>query len=140
MGNGRICIKCKQELRSTQVEEVELDVCSGCGGLWLDRGEIQQLARKPAEAITGLRAQIYEGPDPRLEQAADALDTPCPACGGKLTLVNLGAIQAERCAECEGLFLDRGELDRAMAEVECGEAQTLLAIARSVSTSGSIGG
>ena len=139
MTSKRKCIKCQQEFLQTMVEEVELDLCPGCGGLWLDRGEIQQLALKPTDAITDLRLLIYQGPDPQLDPSTDALETPCPACGGKFTQVSLGAISAECCNECEGLFLDRGELDRAMAEVQSSEADTIVAIARSVTTHGSIG-
>jgi Zn-finger nucleic acid-binding protein len=43
------CPKCQSELRERERETasgvVVMDVCPGCGGVWLDRGELDQLAQ-----------------------------------------------------------------------------------------------
>ncbi|GAB3591422.1 zf-TFIIB domain-containing protein [Angustibacter peucedani] len=38
------CPKCQSEMRSYERHRVLVDQCSGCGGLFLDRGELEQLA------------------------------------------------------------------------------------------------
>ncbi|HEX8709271.1 MAG TPA: zf-TFIIB domain-containing protein [Pyrinomonadaceae bacterium] len=40
------CPKCEGTLEGVVVEEVEIDVCNGCGGAWLDAGELEQLSRR----------------------------------------------------------------------------------------------
>jgi Zn-finger nucleic acid-binding protein len=42
---------------------------------------------------------------------------PCPACDGKLSEVMLGAVHVDYCDRCHGIFLDRGELEEALAAV-----------------------
>ena len=36
----------------------------------------------------------------------------CPKCGGAWKTVRRDGVAIERCAGCQGVFLDRGELDR----------------------------
>lgn len=44
------CPRCDGALVERQVENVRLDVCSGCHGVWLDAGELEMMAnlREPA--------------------------------------------------------------------------------------------
>ena len=40
------CPKCAQaRLKKVKVDQLELDHCDECGGLWLDGGELQVLTR-----------------------------------------------------------------------------------------------
>lgn len=38
------CPKCTSEMRSYERNRVLVDQCTGCGGLFLDRGELEQLS------------------------------------------------------------------------------------------------
>ncbi|MGN6612120.1 MAG: zf-TFIIB domain-containing protein [Angustibacter sp.] len=38
------CPKCHSEMRSYERNRVLVDQCTGCGGLFLDKGELEQLA------------------------------------------------------------------------------------------------
>ena len=38
------CPKCGSDMRSYERNEVVVDQCTGCGGLFLDRGELERLA------------------------------------------------------------------------------------------------
>ncbi len=46
------CPKCGDDLETKIHEEVEIDVCKGCSGVWLDPGELETLAGKES---TGLK-------------------------------------------------------------------------------------
>jgi Zn-finger nucleic acid-binding protein len=37
------CPSCQNTLRERRRDEVMLDICPGCGGVWLDRGELEKL-------------------------------------------------------------------------------------------------
>jgi Zn-finger nucleic acid-binding protein len=39
------CPSCQNTLRERERDGVMLDVCPGCGGVWLDRGELEKLTR-----------------------------------------------------------------------------------------------
>lgn len=139
MSEARKCIKCETTMKPRMVDTVEVDYCPSCRGLWLDRDEIRALAQKSDETLSELRQLVQEGaPD---TPAASTVTPPCPACGGKLTLAAFGSIQMEHCSACDGIYLDRGELDKAMFVVKArgDEIVTIVALARSVVTRGSIG-
>ncbi len=36
----------------------------------------------------------------------------CPKCGGAMRSYERNGVTVEQCAECRGVFLDRGELER----------------------------
>jgi uncharacterized protein len=38
------CPKCTSEMRSYERNRILVDQCTGCGGLFLDKGELEQLA------------------------------------------------------------------------------------------------
>ncbi len=44
MTNPLVCPKCGSEMRSYERNGVTVDQCTGCGGLFLDKGELERLA------------------------------------------------------------------------------------------------
>ena len=40
------CPRCDGSLSESKFEEVAIDTCDKCGGVWLDSGELEQLTRK----------------------------------------------------------------------------------------------
>jgi len=40
------CPRCDGNLNESKFEEVSIDTCDKCGGVWLDSGELEQLTRK----------------------------------------------------------------------------------------------
>lgn len=48
------CPRCGGELKEQQVDDVKIDECKDCGGVWLDRGELDQLRRvNTARGVSG---------------------------------------------------------------------------------------
>ncbi len=135
------CIKCEETMDVLMVAEVEIDRCPGCGGLWLDGGEIKLLAAKPAEALNEIRAIDNYTPSVNPTDrglTAGVLDKPCPGCSGKLTHAIFGSTAVEHCNACDGIYVDSDELQKAMALVDTTAATTIVALAKSVETSGEI--
>jgi hypothetical protein len=43
------CPKCGSRLRVSTRHAITVDACDGCGGIWLDRGELERLAARETE-------------------------------------------------------------------------------------------
>ena len=124
------CLKCTSVLDKARVDEIEVDVCPRCGGLWLDHGELERLSRKQASEIERLRKLLAprKGPPP----VASDLTSSCPACTGKMREVKLSALTIDYCTRCKGLFLDRGEIDIALKAIKDSKATMPMLVAASV--------
>lgn len=72
-----------------------VDFCAGCGGLWLDKGELEaEGARLPDD----------------LPRVTAAKPRTCPRCVKPLDTVKGREVELDLCPGCGGVFLDRGEL------------------------------
>lgn len=47
------CPKCDGKLETGKFENVQIDVCNKCGGVWLDAGEMQQITQKDNQGWFG---------------------------------------------------------------------------------------
>jgi Zn-finger nucleic acid-binding protein len=86
---------------------VVVDGCSTCGGIWLDDGEMQQLANRPSGLVN--LARLYQ---PGGEWDLAERERSCPRCRTALEpyeFNSLRGIWLDRCSTCRGLFLDHGE-------------------------------
>jgi Zn ribbon nucleic-acid-binding protein len=45
MAHSNKCPKCGADLKEQHAEHVKIDECTECGGIWLDKGELDQLQR-----------------------------------------------------------------------------------------------
>jgi Zn-finger nucleic acid-binding protein len=116
------CVKCNSILDRATFQGLEVDLCPKCGGLWLDRGEITRAARLPEKELARLRGLLTgrSGPPPIPTESV----APCPACPGKLSEVMLGTVHVDYCDRCQGIFLDKGELESAVDAVRARDRDT----------------
>jgi hypothetical protein len=48
------CPRCGGDLTENHAEHVKIDECNDCGGIWLDKGELEQLRRvNSARGVSG---------------------------------------------------------------------------------------
>lgn len=47
------CPKCGEPLETRTFQKIEIDECTGCGGIWLDPGEMEQVAQKESGSWLG---------------------------------------------------------------------------------------
>ena len=59
MTDALTCPKCGSEMRTYERNQVVVDHCTGCGGLFLDRGELERLV----EAETTFYSRTQPPPD-----------------------------------------------------------------------------
>jgi Zn-finger nucleic acid-binding protein len=100
------CPKCRADMEQLVYDDVEIDRCTICKGLWFDAGEIELLQNKEAavaidtgDADTGKRHNTTD-------------NYPCPRCAGEMIHMvdpKQTHIWYEECGSCKGSFFDAGE-------------------------------
>jgi len=90
---------------------VLLDQCPRCGGIWCDRWELYPVTEAAAEHIDTVDQEALHQPT---QEANEQLE--CPRCRARMFRFRDPTIPAdariERCPNCDGMWLNRGELRR----------------------------
>ena len=109
-----------------ELEGVEIDYCTNCGGIWLDTGELELLLNDPGKAKILLDSF-------RIDSTSTERLKKCPICNKKMQKVVVGSskplLLIDKCRRGDGLWFDKGELQDIVARAELDEdnkIQTLL--------------
>ena len=99
------CPKCRHGMKEVTHQDITIDRCTNCEGLWFDGNELQELKRTPGSEILDTGSP-YEG---RKYDNSGTIN--CPRCGR--TMENSSDwkqvhIWYEVCRD-HGIFLDAGE-------------------------------
>jgi Zn-finger nucleic acid-binding protein len=122
------CVKCEGRLVSVRIDDVDVDQCDRCAGIWFDAHELERvlsrhhleplLGRAPAPPAPAGAGRGGPGRARRVGPAASPDDERrgrCPRCRGEGHLVRIASRRAEihvdTCAVCGGKWLDGGEID-----------------------------
>jgi uncharacterized protein len=103
------CLDCNREMMNyeahTIARKLSYDVCDSCGGLWLDKSELDKMAFHLAGDIEYCSQEGVEN-----GQSAKT----CPRCNVNLHTVKFLGVEAivDRCENCGGFWLDGGQLDK----------------------------
>ena len=116
-----LCPVCDVEMLVLEHEDIEIDCCYECAGIWLDEGELELLSgedgKPSAVAATLAKDADVKGKGKR----------PCPVCSKKMLLadINLSSgkvVEIDKCPKGHGMWFDKGELDDIVAAAGGGEA------------------
>src|SRR5882724_8140293 len=58
--SSMLCPRCDGSLKESKVEEVLIDSCEKCGGVWLDSGELEKLTTRETES-GGWLSRLWTG-------------------------------------------------------------------------------
>ena len=101
------CPVCKNAMVVLELDEVEIDHCMGCGGIWLDGGELELLlgdSRQKDELLASFQLDKRTKEKPRK----------CPICYKKMKKIVVGVsepkVLIDKCGRGDGLWFDKGEL------------------------------
>ncbi len=121
-----------------------LDHCTNCGGFWLDGGELGKMDKELtkimpvsgkgfSEFLTNVHLPFWYKRIKRDSKETDfsvpvlpikhaklqgSTENKCPACKGNLNRFKAYGIQIESCPECNGIWLEKGELKALKAKVD----------------------
>ncbi len=101
------CPVCQEAMIVCELDQVEIDHCVSCGGIWLDAGELELLLGSGAGQEDVLHVLSPE-------TSAEESPRPCPICLKPMEKVLCAGkdknILLDRCRFKDGLWFDKGEL------------------------------
>ena len=108
------CPVCREPLIVLESEQVEIDHCVSCKGIWLDSGELELLLEDARKKDALLSSFPSPSPLPRGEGVRGEGEKlrKCPICLKKMEKVLCGDVKIDRCREGDGFWFDLGELER----------------------------
>ncbi len=90
-----------------ELQEVEIDHCTDCGGIWLDAGELEMLLGEPEKATQLLNSF-------KTDHRSTEKPRKCPICLKKMRKIIVGSSKTvlliDKCRKGDGLWFDKGEL------------------------------
>jgi Zn-finger nucleic acid-binding protein len=106
------CPACKNEpMIVLELDEVEIDYCISCKGIWLDAGELELLLGDAGEK-EALLASF------KLDSANKEKSLKCPICRKRMAKALFGEeqqVRIDKCRRNDGLWFDEGELEQVIA-------------------------
>ena len=101
------CPVCENAMITLMLNDVEIDFCTDCSGIWLDAGELELLLDNPGQSKQLLDSfQV----DPNCKEKP----VKCPICFKKMKKVIVGQstppLLIDKCKKGDGLWFDKGEL------------------------------
>jgi len=102
------CPVCRVPTYVVEFDQIELDLCPDCQGMWFDRGELDLLLGTPKAP-------------PQVDAVSDEDRRRCPLCRHRMNKVNIGPgrrVLIDSCPEGCGLWFDRNELADLTGDLE----------------------
>lgn len=102
------CPVCKEPMVVLELNEIEVDYCTGCSGIWLDAGELELLIENESERKKLLSTFKEDLSHPEKSYK-------CPICSKKMIKVHVGhnkEVLIDKCVNNHGLWFDKGELQQ----------------------------
>lgn len=100
------CTGCRAELEPVELDGIPAEVCTGCRATWLSTDAFWALFREHQPNALVEELLIHNDGSPRQR---------CPRCKKMMSQAWLDFLELETCEGCRGLWLERGELARALA-------------------------
>lgn len=105
------CLLCDSDLHELQLHGGHLEQCPDCGGIWLDRGELDAIVDAEDGDVRWMDLDLWSE---ALEAGENVSHRQCPNGHGPLAILRYGKskVEVEVCPTCGGIWLDAGELDK----------------------------
>ena len=102
------CPFCNNPLVILELNQVEIDYCTSCHGIWLDNGELELLLQDSEE-----KTKLLNSFSANKNSGEKILK--CPICSKKMEKVNCGTgnkVLLDKCKKDHGIWFNEGELEQ----------------------------
>ena len=111
------CPACNNLMIVVEHENIELDYCANCSGVWFDEGELELLLETmELERTTLSLDDILTSP----EAESAEKKRKCPICGTKMKKATVGhepEVLIDVCSRGDGLWFDSGEVGQLITQL-----------------------
>lgn len=100
------CPACKEQMIVLELNQVEIDYCYSCEGIWLDSGELELLLQQSNE-----KEKILSSLSFKVEFDEERIK--CPICRKKMNKIKIDGpkpVILDKCVFGDGLWFDKDEL------------------------------
>ena len=112
------CPKCVGKLQKKLIEEVEVDSCFACEGIWFDAGELERVIKADAVdfRFIDVGREEFDGKEvAEFKEELDKKEALCPRCTDGTILVRKEykgrhPVNIDVCPKGHGIWLDGGEI------------------------------
>lgn len=110
------CPRDKSQLETKTYEaKIEIDACPACGGIWLDKGELEAIQEAKENDYSKVLENLPDTVARSINKVAQTDTGPvgCPKCGTEMDTreyAYCSQIVIDTCPEGCGIWLDAGEL------------------------------
>ena len=118
------CPVCKTSMIILELNQVEIDYCTKCDGIWLDAGELEMLLENSEEKDRLLATFAADSGHPEKLRR-------CPRCTKKMLKVHVGShreVLVDKCRKGHGLWFDKGELHEVVAMGSIGRESKVITL------------
>ena len=115
------CPVCKEAMIVLELNDVEIDYCYSCGGIWLDSGELDILLGSAQNRDNLLNS--FE------EIKSKEKKKKCPICSKKMLKIQAGTdekVLLDKCKKNHGIWFDLGELEQVLKIGQLDENSNIL--------------
>jgi len=119
------CPRCQDKLEKRDIEEVQIDTCENCKGMWFDQDQLRQAKDRTDSDLNWMDFDLWKHKD-RFRVAAKPIK--CPKCNISMAAIDYDQtrVEVDCCPLCKGVWLDGGEFRKIIgALVEELETKTL---------------
>ncbi|XUX01468.1 MAG: zf-TFIIB domain-containing protein [Dehalogenimonas sp.] len=119
------CPKDSSPMIVVEHDQIALDYCPTCHGVWFDRGELELVTERACGPEADICvADILSRPDASTSEESRR----CPICNRKMLKKNVGtspAVLIDSCDRGDGLWFDGGELHQVLSKAEPAEGSAV---------------
>jgi len=112
------CPKCGAGLTALPVDDVTVDKCQSCDGIWLEYGELEKLRESGAQSVEEMLEAEFGNPPAPMTSLEGYLRCPhCVDIGLRTNYVSyMQPVKMDHCVQCFGMWLDKNELDKLLED------------------------
>ena len=106
--HGRRCPRCPEAgLQLTDFVVEQVDACPGCGGMFFDHGELENLNLLVSDFFS---VKLDEPEIENLPAKERDFKPACPGCSTEMLPHQVGQVWVDDCPQCRGIWLDLDEV------------------------------
>ena len=111
------CPRCDGSMDVKKIENVEIDECPKCKGIWFDPDELRNAKDQTDPDLNWMDFEIWKHED-RFKFGKNPIK--CPKCNAEMAAIQYDktAVEIDYCTQCQGAWLDEDEFEKIYRQLQ----------------------